>query len=192
LIALDQLSFLSWQVYGMTELSPIVLAGGEHDHVPGSSGRLVANTALKIIAPETGEALPLGAEGELLIRGPQVMLGYKDRPDANAEVLLPVSKAERLVGGAELGAWWLRTGDVAKVDAEGNVYISERLKELIKVHADGMRIVSCCKLLTAPRATLKALPTRTRLACKCSPRRLVPVHRSRASRSHLLSSRRSF
>ena len=176
----------------MTELSPIVLAGGEHDHVPGSSGRLVANTACKIIAPETGEALPLGAEGELLIRGPQVMLGYKDRPDANAEVLLPVSEAERLVGGAELGAWWLRTGDVAKVDAEGNVYISERLKELIKVHADGMRIVSCCKLLTAPRATLKALPTRTRLACKCSPRRLVPVHRSRASRSHLLSSRRSF
>ena len=181
----------------MTELSPIVLAGGEHDHVPGSSGRLVANTALKIIAPETGEALPLGAEGELLIRGPQVMLGYKDRPDANAEVLLPVSEAERLVGGAELGAWWLRTGDVAKVDAEGNVYISERLKELIKVHADGMRIASCCKLLTAPRATLIALPgqglpTRTRLACKCSPRRLVPVHRSRASRSHLLSSRQCF
>ena len=126
------------QVYGMTELSPIVLAGGEHDHVPGSSGRLVASTVCKIVAPETGKALPLGAEGELLIRGPQVMLGYKDRPDANAEVLVPVSEAERLIGGVELGAWWLRTGDVARVDADGNVYISERIKELIKVHADWM------------------------------------------------------
>lgn len=66
------------------------------------------------------------------------MLGYKDRPDANAEVLVPVSEAERLIGGVELGAWWLRTGDVARVDADGNVYISERIKELIKVHADWM------------------------------------------------------
>jgi 4-coumarate--CoA ligase len=60
-----------------------------------------------------------GEAGELWVRGPQVMLGYHNRPEATAEVL------------SEDG--WLKTGDLAEVDADGWVFIRDRLKELIKV-----------------------------------------------------------
>jgi len=111
-----------------------VLVGGEHEHVPGSSGRLVPNTACKIVDVESGAALPTGLEGELVVRGPQVMMGYKDRPDANAECLSAVAPSERLSpDGVDCGNVWMRTGDMASIDAEGNIRITERLKELIKV-----------------------------------------------------------
>ncbi len=59
--------------------------------------------------------------GELLVRGPQVMAGYLNRPDATAELI----DADG----------WLHTGDAGRIDADGNVFIVDRLKELIKVNA---------------------------------------------------------
>lgn len=108
----------SVQGYGMTELSPIshMTAGDDIRH--GSSGQAVPSTECRIVDPETLEDLPAGREGELWVRGPQVMMGYLNNLDATAETM------------AEGG--WLRTGDLAEIDADGFMFIRDRLKELIK------------------------------------------------------------
>lgn len=108
----------SVQGYGMTELSPIshMTAGANIRH--GSSGQAVPSTECRIVDPETLEDLPAGLEGELWIRGPQVMKGYLNNPEATAETM------------AEGG--WLRTGDLAEIDEDGFMFIRDRLKELIK------------------------------------------------------------
>jgi acyl-CoA synthetase (AMP-forming)/AMP-acid ligase II len=89
--------------------------------VPGSVGRLVPSTELRVVDRVTGADLGAGERGELWVRGPQVMAGYLRRPDATAEIL------DR--------DGWLRTGDLGEVDADGNVFVVDRLKELIKVSA---------------------------------------------------------
>ena len=106
------------QGWGMTELSPIGTIGAWENPVWGSSGQLVAGTEGMIIDGD-GASLPAGELGELLIRGPQVMTGYLNRPDATAETIRDDG--------------WLCTGDVAYADAEGNLFMVDRLKELIKV-----------------------------------------------------------
>ncbi len=108
----------SVQGYGMTELSPIshMTVGADIRH--GSSGQAVPSTECRIVDPETLEDLPTGMEGELWIRGPQVMKGYLGNPEATAETMAD--------GG------WLRTGDLAEIDEDGFMFIRDRLKELIK------------------------------------------------------------
>ena len=107
------------QGYGMTELSPISHATPPGNFKPGSVGLTVANTEARIVAPDSGEDLPAGPEGELWIRGPQVMKGYLNNPEATAETIDQDG--------------WLHTGDIARVDDDGHVYVVDRLKELIKV-----------------------------------------------------------
>jgi 4-coumarate--CoA ligase len=68
---------------------------------------------------ESGRDVPEGAEGELWVRGPQVMLGYHANPEATARSLTADG--------------WLRTGDLARIDADGHLFILDRVKELIKV-----------------------------------------------------------
>ncbi|PJF09499.1 AMP-binding protein [Pseudorhodobacter sp. MZDSW-24AT] len=114
-----RLTALTMQGYGMTELSPISHFSNEAHAKPGAVGVTVPNTLCKVIHPETGAALPVGEEGELCIKGPQVMLGYLNNPEATARTI----DAEG----------WLHTGDIAAFDAEGQLYIRDRLKELIKV-----------------------------------------------------------
>eukprot|EP01059_Diplonema_ambulator_P030072 TRINITY_DN5030_c0_g2_i1.p1 TRINITY_DN5030_c0_g2~~TRINITY_DN5030_c0_g2_i1.p1 ORF type:complete len:565 (+),score=97.45 TRINITY_DN5030_c0_g2_i1:38-1696(+) len=126
----DRLNVAAVQAYGMTELSPAatatpvknLLSSGYTDKSElafGSCGKALANTDLRIVSLETGEVLGVGEEGELHVRGPQVMQGYYNRPDATAETIID--------GG------WLRTGDIFKYDENGNYYAVDRLKELIKV-----------------------------------------------------------
>ncbi len=105
--------------YGLTETSPVVCANphGEKSRL-GTVGLPVPGTQLKVI-DEAGNTLPLGERGELCVKGPQVMVGYWQRPEATAEVL----DAEG----------WLRTGDIAVIDAEGFVSIVDRKKDLIIV-----------------------------------------------------------
>jgi acyl-CoA synthetase (AMP-forming)/AMP-acid ligase II len=106
------------QGYGMTEMSPVSHASRFDDDRPGSIGILVANAEARVVDPETGADLPVGADGEIWCRGPMVMLGYLGRPDATAETI----DADG----------WLHTGDIGHVDADGFWYVVDRLKELIK------------------------------------------------------------
>ncbi|MXZ98892.1 MAG: 4-coumarate--CoA ligase family protein [Acidimicrobiaceae bacterium] len=106
------------QGYGMTELSPVSHCTPEGQFRPGTSGVTISNTEIRIVDPESGDDLDVGGRGELLVRGPQVMKGYLNSPEATAETL----DADG----------WLHTGDVAIVDGEDHVSIVDRIKELIK------------------------------------------------------------
>jgi len=114
----ERLGANSVQGYGMTEMSPIshMTAHGNVRH--GASGQAVPSTECRIVNPETMADMPPGEEGELWVRGPQVMKGYLNNPEATAESL------------TEDG--WLRTGDLAIIDEDGFMFIRDRLKELIK------------------------------------------------------------
>ncbi len=113
------------QGYGLTETSPVISASAEDGSTPhGSIGLLVGGTECQIVDPDSGAVLGPGQAGELWVRGPQVMKGYLNRPEATAQVL----DAEG----------WFHTGDIAYVDAEGRAFIVDRLKELIKVK--GMQV----------------------------------------------------
>ncbi|GAA2170938.1 4-coumarate--CoA ligase family protein [Agrococcus versicolor] len=123
----DRLDLEMLQGYGMTELSPVSHAfiRGEGATTPlGSVGTVVGGTEDRIVDIESGDAIEppehdgLSASGELWVRGPQVMLGYLDDPEATAHTLRDDG--------------FLRTGDLASYDADGNVHIVDRLKELIK------------------------------------------------------------
>ncbi|MBI4310299.1 MAG: long-chain fatty acid--CoA ligase [Chloroflexi bacterium] len=105
--------------YGLSEASPVThINRFDAMQKPGSIGQPLANTECRIVHLETGEPLPPGEAGELLIRGPQVMKGYWNQPEETAAVL-------------EDG--WLFTGDVARMDADGFFYIVDRKKEMIIV-----------------------------------------------------------
>ncbi|MEE9100161.1 MULTISPECIES: long-chain-fatty-acid--CoA ligase FadD2 [Pseudomonas] len=105
--------------YGLTETSPVVTTNPYGDKARlGTVGIPVVGTALKVI-DDDGRDLGLGERGELCVKGPQVMKGYWQRPEATAEVL----DAEG----------WLRTGDIAVIDPDGFVRIVDRKKDLIIV-----------------------------------------------------------
>jgi acyl-CoA synthetase (AMP-forming)/AMP-acid ligase II len=109
------------QGYGMTELSPVShksRLARVAETPPGSVGALIPNTEARLIDPETEKDVAQGEEGEIWIRGPQVMKGYLNNDEATAETLV------------EDG--WLRTGDIARIDQNGFTFIVDRLKELIK------------------------------------------------------------
>jgi len=106
------------QGYGMTELSPASHITPPGWFRPGSVGITVPNTETRIVDPVSGADAGLGEEGEIWVRGPQVMKGYLNNPQATAAMIDS--------GG------WLRTGDLGHMDADGHLYVVDRLKELIK------------------------------------------------------------
>jgi acyl-CoA synthetase (AMP-forming)/AMP-acid ligase II len=127
------------QGYGMTEASPVTHLSPTHNEPlkPGSAGRVVPNTEVKIVDPATGAVLGRKQEGELLIRGPQIMKGYLGKPEDTA---LAIDNEG-----------WYHTGDVGYVDDEGWFFIVDRTKELIKYK--GMQVAPAeleALLLTHP------------------------------------------
>jgi len=104
--------------YGLSEASPVThsnpLFGRRKE---GSIGLPLPDTVSKVVDLETGEKeVPVGETGELVLKGPQVMKGYWNRPDETAEALRD---------------GWLYTGDIAKMDEDGYTYIVDRKKEMI-------------------------------------------------------------
>jgi long-chain acyl-CoA synthetase len=104
--------------YGLTEAAPVThLNPIQGKRPPGSMGLPLPGTLAKVVDAETGSReLPPGAEGELVIQGPQVMAGYWRNPEETAMVLRD---------------GWLYTGDLARMDEDGYFYIVERKKDLI-------------------------------------------------------------
>ncbi|HEY1297722.1 MAG TPA: AMP-binding protein, partial [Chloroflexota bacterium] len=112
------------QGYGLTEstaaatvMSPADTLRGleQQPELLGSVGRPLLGTSISIV-DEHDRPLPAGVAGEILVRGPQVMRGYWKQPRATAETVR---------GG------WLRTGDVGRLDADGYLYIQDRVKDVI-------------------------------------------------------------
>ena len=106
------------EAYGMTECTMGACVNPpRRDAIRvGSVGLPVFDTEVKVIDLVTGEDLPPGSEGELCIKGPQVMQGYWNRPEATAEVLKD---------------GWLLTGDIGQEDEDGYFYITDRKKDII-------------------------------------------------------------
>jgi acyl-CoA synthetase (AMP-forming)/AMP-acid ligase II len=117
----DRLGCLFFQGYGMTEATASIAVSSMREperNVHGQAGILVAGTAARVVDPHSGADLGTDGTGEIWIRGPQLMTGYLNRPDATAETI----DADG----------WLHTGDIGRVDEEGRVFITDRIKELIK------------------------------------------------------------
>jgi long-chain acyl-CoA synthetase len=104
--------------YGLTEASPVVCVSTPHVRKLGTVGKPVPGTELKLVDKDGNDCLP-GQEGELCIRGPQIMQGYWRQEQETKAVLS--------------GDGWLRTGDIASIDDDGFVRIVDRKKDLIIV-----------------------------------------------------------
>ena len=107
------------QGYGMTEASPAThytVAGTERS---GAVGLLMPSMEQRIVDPASGQDVPTGQAGEVWVRGPNVMKGYLNNPEATARTVDSDG--------------WLHTGDIGIVDADGYLTVVDRLKELIKV-----------------------------------------------------------
>jgi long-chain acyl-CoA synthetase len=104
--------------YGLTECCPTVTVNPPQlEAYKGSIGMPVPSTDIKLV-DEEGNEVPMGEAGEMLVKGPQVMKGYLNRPDATDEMI---------VDG------WLATGDIARCDEDGYFYIVDRKKDMILV-----------------------------------------------------------
>jgi acyl-CoA synthetase (AMP-forming)/AMP-acid ligase II len=112
------------QVYGLTEVCGVVthLMPEEHRDAAHperlvSAGRVIPEVEVKVVDPGTGEEVAPGEHGELWFRTPQLMAGYLGKPEATAEVITDDG--------------WFRTGDMGMVDADGYVFVQDRLKDMI-------------------------------------------------------------
>ena len=123
----EQYKLAPLEGYGCTECAPVVAVNLREYREPGSRqvgtkrgkiGHPLPGISIKIVDPETMEPLPLGESGLLLVRGPNVMLGYFGRPDKTAEVIRD---------------GWYITGDIASLDEDGFLTMSDRLSRFSKM-----------------------------------------------------------
>jgi acyl-CoA synthetase (AMP-forming)/AMP-acid ligase II len=114
----ERLGCVVAQGFGMSEGAATFAINPLDAPRPGSAGRLLPGTEARIVDPDGGGDLGPGGTGELWLRGPQVMRGYRGNPAATATTV-----------GAD---GWLRTGDLCRFDDDGYLFVVDRLKELIK------------------------------------------------------------
>jgi long-chain acyl-CoA synthetase len=106
-----------YEGYGLTETSPFASYNHDVEYREGSVGTPIENVEMKVVDPE-GLELPIGEQGEIAIKGPNVMLGYFRRPDETAQVIRD---------------GWFLTGDIGKRDHDGHFYLVDRAKDMINV-----------------------------------------------------------
>lgn len=111
------------QGYGLTETSPVCTLELPDALRDGSIGRPIRNVSIQI-TDEQGNEVPLGAEGEIWIKGPNLMKGYHDDPESTAKVV------------TEDG--WFKSGDAGQVDEDGYIYITGRIKEMLIVGGENV------------------------------------------------------
>ncbi|SDB29165.1 long-chain acyl-CoA synthetase [Pseudidiomarina indica] len=105
--------------YGLTECSPVVTVNPtDIEEYNGTIGLPLPSTDVRVVDTETGEVLPQGEAGELQVKGPQVMVGYLNRPDETAQVMKD---------------GWFATGDIGVMDSDGFFRIVDRKKDMILV-----------------------------------------------------------
>jgi len=103
--------------YGLTEASPVVCCAAlRTPSKPMSIGQPLPATDIRFVDVDSGQPVGLGENGELQVKGPQVMVGYHDNAEASRDVFMD---------------GWLRTGDVGHMDEEGYVFLVDRIKDLI-------------------------------------------------------------
>lgn len=112
--------------YGMTESASAVTYNHYYRHVIGSIGTTVPGVEVQIRDISSGEPLPVGSEGEICIRGNNIMRGYLNNPEATHEAFWHLDPDKK-----RLWDNWFRSGDVGYEDKEGYVYIVDRLKDMI-------------------------------------------------------------
>ena len=114
--------------YGLTEAVTGIMSTPRDGYREGSVGIPMADMLAKVVSIGTSEEVPVGAEGELCVSGPAVMLGYLEHPEETAEVLKKHKD----------GRVWLHTGDIFTMDKDGYFYYKLRLKRMIK--SSGMNV----------------------------------------------------
>jgi long-chain acyl-CoA synthetase len=112
------------EVYGMTEASPLLTMNPIHGKKKiGSVGIPIQNTMIKLVDLEGGtKEVNIGEEGELIARGPQIMKGYHNKPEETRNTLKEFQNKA-----------WLHTGDIARMDEDGYLYIVDRSKDMLIV-----------------------------------------------------------
>lgn len=107
------------ELYGMTEMSPIMICNPRYGvKKPSSIGMPLSDTEVKLIDPETRQPAKPGEPGEIVIRGPQLMKGYYNKPEETTNAVRD---------------GWMYTGDVAKMDEDGYFYLVDRVKDMVIV-----------------------------------------------------------
>jgi len=107
-----------YQGYGLTECSPFASYNHHREYREGSGGTAIDGVEIAVADVETGRILPPGEKGEILVRGPNVMLGYWDR----------IAETRQTLAGG-----WLHTGDIGRIDRDGYLFVEDRLKDMVIV-----------------------------------------------------------
>lgn len=129
--------------WGMTETTATVTSHVGEDYLnrPDSAGPPVPVSDLRIMSPDGARELAVGEVGELWVKGPQIVKGYWNKPAATAETFIQ---------------GWVRTGDLARVDEEGFLYIVDRAKDMIIRGGENIYCIEVENLLYAHPAVIDA------------------------------------
>ena len=135
------------QVYGLTEVCGVVTRLGPEDHRSGdeeriiSAGKPIPGVEVRFVDPDTLQDVEAGKQGELWFRTTQLMKGYLNRPEATAEAV------------TEDG--WFRTGDIGRMDADGYVFVEDRIKDMIITGGENVYSIEVERILAEHPAVIE-------------------------------------
>lgn len=135
------------QVYGLTEVCGVVTRLGPEDHRSGDEGRIISagtpipGVEVRIVDPDTLRDVEPGKQGELWFRTKQLMKGYLNKPEATAEAITADG--------------WFRTGDIGRMDADGYVFVEDRIKDMIITGGENVYSIEVERILAEHPAVIE-------------------------------------